>query len=155
MERKRLCADERVALMHLFAAMQAILESKGIEKRAAQIPKVKGLIASAKGMLGSALDKIMDSMPEDQLRSLRRNLGDLRYWLSVTPAAGKNYSEDGLWLSYPTLDELCAATKDHCLMCGKSIEEQRKCKLQKALDELPCSKADENARGCRYYGGVI
>lgn len=156
MERKRLHSNERVALMHLFAGMQAMLEAKdGIERRANSIPKCKGLLASAKGMLGKALDMIMDTMPEDQLRSIRRNLGDLRYWISIKPAAGKNFSEDGMWLSYNALDSICAATKDHCLMCSKSIEEQRKCELQKALDELPCAKADEEAHGCRYYGGVM
>lgn len=153
-DRKRLCANERAALLHLCAALQAITAASDLDARVASIKGAKAMVNGAKGMLGKVLDMIFDTMPLEQLVSFRRNLKGLRYSLNVQNVAGKDYKNDGCWLSLDALDELCGATKEHCLVCVKSIEEQRRCPLAKALDELPCINADVDAHGCRYFGGI-
>lgn len=154
-DRKRLHANERLALLHLCAALQAFTCADAIEKRAASIKGVKSMINGAKGMLGKAIDEIFDTMPLEQLLSFRRQLKGLRYSISAQNVGGKDYSNDGVWLSLDALDALCDGTKDHCLMCTKDVTEQRKCALAKAFDEMPCINADENASGCRYFGGLF
>lgn len=97
----------------------------------------------------------MAAMPEEQRASVQRNINGLKYSLHVVRVNGGNTSkEDGIYLSWHALEAITEATKDRCLMCTKDIQEQRKCPLAKALDETPVKKADENARGCRYFGGL-
>lgn len=152
--RKRLNANEQLALMHLCAAVQALAASSALNKRVGKIKGAKAMLNGAKGMIDKLLDSIFDTMPLEQLISIRRNLNTLTYSVSVKSVGGKDYKTDGRWLSLAALDELCGATRDHCLMCIKTVEEQRRCHLAKALDELPCIHADEDARGCRYFGGI-
>lgn len=153
-DRKRLYASERDALLHLNAALQGFTCASALDNRIASIKGAKRLINGAKGMLGKAIFDIYDTVPTEQLISFRRQLKGLRYSINVSSVAGKDYSDDGVWLSLTSLDTLCAGLKDHCLMCQKDTVEQRKCPLAKVLDELPCINADENAAGCRYYGGL-
>ena len=154
MEQKRLTASERQGLMHMFAAVQAMEELTSINRRLESIPGCKRLVRSARGMLRKAADEVLGSMPLEQLKSIRRQLPGLRYSIYVKNVNCRNMNEDGLYLSYDALDAIAFAVKDHCITCSKNVEEQRKCKLAKALDELPCVNADENARGCRYFGGL-
>ena len=154
MEQKRLTASERQGLMHMFAAVQAMEELSPITRRLESIPGCKRLVRGARGMLRKAADEVLGSMPLEQLKSIRRQLPGLRYSIYVKNVNCRNMNEDGLYLSYDALDALAFAVKDHCITCSKNVEEQRKCKLAKALDELPCVNADENARGCRYFGGL-
>lgn len=153
--RKRLHADERLALLHLCAALQGFVSASALDKRIASIKGAKSLVNGAKGMLGKAVDEILDTMPLEQLISFRRQLKGLRYSISVQNVGGKDFKNDGVWLSLEALDALCGATRDHCLMCTKDTAEQRKCELAKAFDEMPCINADENAPGCRYFGGLF
>lgn len=153
-DRKRLNASERDALLHLCAALQAFTCASGLDKRIASIKGARSMVNGAKGMLGKALAEIYDTMPVEQLVSFRRQLKGLRYSISVQNVGGKDYSNDGVWVSMGALDTLCAAVKDHCLMCTMDTAEQRRCPLAKALDELPCINADEDAKGCRYFGGL-
>jgi hypothetical protein len=108
----------------------------------------------AKGLLRKTIDQIFESMPDKQFASFVRNLDNMRYSVAVQNVSGMSAKNDGRWLSIEALELICDATKDHCLVCSKDIQQQRSCKLAKALDELPCVKADENARGCRYYCGL-
>ena len=78
----------------------------------------------------------------------------MRYSVKVQNVGGMSAKDDGRWLSIEALELICDATKEHCLVCTKDVQEQRRCRLAKALDELPCAKADEKARGCRYFGGI-
>lgn len=153
-DRKRLYASERDALLHLCAALQGFASASALDNRIASIKGAKRLINGAKGMLGKALSEIYDTVPVEQLISFRRQLKGLRYSISVQNVGGKDYSNDGVWVSMEALDTLCTGLKDHCLMCQKDTIQQRKCPLAKALDELPCINADEDAHGCRYFGGL-
>lgn len=154
-DRKRLHANERLALLHLCAALQGFASAGALDDRIASIKGAKSMIKGAKGMLSKVMDEIFDTMPVEQLISFRRNLKGLRYSISVQNVGGKDFKNDGCWLSLDALDALCEGVKDHCLMCTKDIAEQRRCPLAKALDELPCINADEDAHGCRYFGGLV
>ena len=153
-KRKRLNAREQQGLMSLFAAVNAIKDSEDIDSRIEQVKGAKGMRNSALGLIRKTVEGIMDTMPADQLISFRRNLKTLRYYIAVTKPNGRDYSDDGRWLSYDALDTLCAAAKDHCMMCMKDKQEQRKCPLAKALDELPVRNEDDRTDGCRYFTGL-
>lgn len=153
-EKKRLTASERQTFMHAIAAVEAMENLGKMETRIQSIPKGKWLYKTARGLIGKLYEEVFRSVPLEQQKSIQRNLPGLRYSLSIVHVNGKDYSNDGFWLSWAALESLTDAVKDHCLMCQKNTMEQRMCPLAKALDELPCIKADEDARGCRYFGGL-
>lgn len=153
-EKKRLRSNEYAALMHLMAAIEAIGSADALKDRIASIPKCKAMINGARGGLAKGTKAVLKSMPVEQVRSVQRQLKGLDYKLRIRNVSNADHRETGYWVSLESLNRICAATKDHCLMCQKNIEEQRRCPLAKALDELPCINADEGARGCRYYGGL-
>ena len=153
-EKKRLTANERKALMHMFAALEGMANLQQLGGRIESIPGCKRLVNSARGMLGKAIENVMGSIPTEQVISIRRQLPGLRYSIAIVNVTGKDARQDGMWLSWEALEALSEAIKDRCLMCQKDTMEQRMCPLAKALDELPCIKADEDARGCRYFGGL-
>lgn len=125
-DRKRLHADERDALLHLCAALQGFASASALDKRIASIKGAMSMVNGAKGMLGKAIAEIYDTVPLEQLVSFRRQLKGLRYSINVQNVAGKDYSNDGVWVSLDALDALAHATRDHCMMCMKDTVEQRK-----------------------------
>ena len=153
-ESKRLKSDEYTALLHLLTALEAMETAHALDKRIASIPKCKAMINGAFGGLKRGAKEIMLSMPVEQVKSVQRQLKGLDYNLRIRNVNGVDNRETGYYVTLESLNRICAATKDHCLMCSKNVEEQRKCKLAKALDELPCINADEGARGCKYYNGL-
>ena len=154
MDKKRLNASEQNALLSLCAAYNAIGDARGLDRRFAQIPRGKQMIGSVDGQIAKLIEQVAISMPEDQLKAFYRNRNTLTYFVSVRSPNGRRYDDDGRWLSYGSLDILCKAASTECITCMKDPQEQRKCLLAKALDELPCTKADEEAFGCRYFKGL-
>ena len=155
MEKKRLNSSEQNALLSLCAAFNAVGDAKaGLERRFGTINRGKQMIASCDGQIAKLIEQIAMTMPDDQLRAFYRNRKTLTYYIAVASPMGRPYDNDGRWLSYDALDILCKAAQTECITCVKDPQEQRKCQLAKALDELPCRKADENAFGCRYFKGL-
>lgn len=153
---KRLNATEQQGLLALYAALNALNDSEDLDSRLSQIDKGKSMRNGARGMIRRLAEKVMDTMPTEQLVSFSRNLRTLRYYVEVARPGGRPYKDDGRWLSYDALDMLCAAAQEgRCLVCQKNKQEQKQCPLAKAFDELPCMKADEKADGCRYFTGLI
>ena len=152
--KKRLRSNEYTALLHLMAAIEAMDASHALDSRIASIPKCKAMINGALGGLRKGTKEVLKSMPTEQVLSVQRQLKGLDYNLKIRNVNGVDKRETGYYVTLDSLNRICAATKDHCLMCDKDVTEQRKCMLAKALDELPCIKSDENVRGCRYYGGL-
>lgn len=150
-EIKRLYADEKNAILDLYTAITATEKARRLEGRLELIDggKRKGMLKSAKGMLLSILEDIFSTIPTEQLLSIQKNLPGLRYSCGIKNAAGTRQNEYGRWLSYDAIDAITTATQDYCMMCNKSIGEQYKCPLAKALDELPITE-NKNASGCRY-----
>ncbi|MBP3409705.1 MAG: hypothetical protein J6M10_01800 [Clostridia bacterium] len=153
-QKKRMSASERQTFMHAIAAVEAMENLGGLEKRIGNIKRGNWLYKTGKGIIGKLYEELFKSIPYEQQKSIQRQLPGFRYSLHIQNVNGKDMRNDGLWLSWEALEALSEAIKDRCLMCQKDTTEQRKCRLAKALDELPCIKADENARGCRYFGGL-
>ena len=154
-EKKRLSATEQQGLMDLFVTINALKDSEDVDRRLGEIKGATAIRNGALGMVRKTVEVIMNSMPDEQRISFTRNLRTLRYYKAVASPNGRDYKDDGRWLSYDALDTLCEAAQDRCLLCQKNRQEQRQCPLAKALDELPCNKADERAEGCRYFTGLI
>ena len=155
-DNKRLNASEQQALIAMFAALNALKDSEDLDTRLNQIKGAKSWRNGALGMIRKTCEAVLDSMPTEQIVSVKRNLQTLRYYIAVVKPGGRTYKDDGRWLSYEALETLCAAAQDgRCLMCQKNKQEQRQCPLAKAFDELPCMKADERAEGCKYFTGLI
>lgn len=157
MERKRLNSTEQNALMSLCAAFNAIGDAAALENRLKSLPRGWQMIRSCDGQIAKMIELIAESMPTEQLMSFYRNRKTLTYYIAVKSPAGRPYDNDGRWLSYDALDTILEAVQDHCITCMKNPQEQRKCRLAKALDELPLKKADnsEYVNGCRYIKGLF
>ena len=154
-EKKRLTGSERQSFMELVVARTALKNLETCVKWFGDIPKAKWRYRTACTLLAKLYADAMAAMPEEQRASTQRNINGLKYSLHVARVNGGNTSkEDGFYLSWEALEAITEATKDRCLMCSKDVQEQRKCPLAKALDETPAKKADNNARGCRYFGGL-
>ena len=155
MERKRLNATENNGLLSLCAAFNAIGDAEVLEKRLKELPRGWQMLKSVDGQIKKLITMIAESMPEEQLMAFYRNRKTLTYYVAVKSPAGRPYDNDGRWISYDSLDTVLEAAQSYCLTCSKDTQEQRKCKLAKALDELPLRKADEKAHGCRYFSGLF
>lgn len=155
MEQKRLGSTEINAMLDLFAAQKAMSRAEPLEKRLRMLPRGWQRFKSVQGQLEKLIALVEVSMPREQMCSLERNVSTLAYCLSVRSPAGKSNADNGRWLSAEAIDEMCEAANEKCLMCTKDVQEQRKCKLAKALDELPMRKVDENHHGCRYHNGLF
>lgn len=154
-EKRRLSSSERQTFMELVVARTALRSLEACEKWFSTIPKANQRYHTARTLLAQLFDDAMAAMPEEQRASTQRNINGLKYSLHVARVNGGNTSsEDGFYLSWKALESITEATRDRCLMCTKSVQEQRQCPLAKALDEAPVKKADNNARGCRYFGGL-
>lgn len=151
-ERRRMCADERNALMNYAVGVDALTTSmKGLEKRLKD-EKLNGQVKGALGIVRKTYEGLLETMPVEQLQTMRRNLQLMVWEYHVRNIMGrKDIRNDGLWMPLDKLDELVDAARDRCLSCMKKPDEARKCVLAKAFDLLPLKNEDESLNGCRYY----
>lgn len=154
MEKKRLNATENNALLYLFGARKAMENAEPLGKRLKMLPRCWQMFKSTMGQIDKMIAQIELSMPREQMLSAERNRKTLDYHVGVKSPAGRTFENEGRWLSYDALDTLCEAAQAYCLTCTFDPQKQRSCRLAKALDELPCKNAVENAFGCRYIKGL-
>ena len=151
---KRFNASEQEALLQLAAAITNLQRASPLDRRVSTIPHGKQLLGGAKGMAQRVFEGLLETMPTEQLWSLRRNLDSLCVRVGVK-AAHDSPNDYGRYLSFQALEALTGATRDHCMMCQLSTQQQRQCPLAKALDELPCSERDDDSEGCGYFGRLV
>jgi len=154
-ERKHMCSDERNALMNFSVGMDALDKAlKPLTNKLREIGsyrKIKG----AFGIVSSTFDDLVGTMELKQMTALLHNVNLMAWDYHVkSPMGKKGLKDDGMWVPLESLDELVDASRDRCLMCTLDIAEQRKCKLAKALDLIPCSHEDVDLKGCRYFNGL-
>lgn len=154
-DRKRLNSTENNGFMSMCAALNAISDAEVLEKRIRTIPHAWGMYKSCAKQIEKLIEMICGTVPVEQLMAWHRNRKTLKYYIAVTSPMGRPYDNDGRWLSYDALDTILDAAQAYCLTCTKNPQEQRQCKLAKAMDELPLRKADERAHGCRYFTGLF
>lgn len=155
MEQKRMVASETNALLDLFAAAKAVKNAEVLEKRLRTLPRGWQMFKSIQGQIEKLIALVELSMPREQMYSVERNASTLTYRIAVKSPGGRSNADNGRWLSLEAIDEMCEAANNVCALCTKDVQEQRKCKLAKALDELPMKKADEKHHGCRYHNGLF
>ena len=153
-ELKRMNASEQEALLHLNVAYVAIRKARSnLNIRMGRIPGVNAMCGGAEGGVKRAIQHLKNTMPEEQRRAYDRNCSTMMYSIKVTPAT-RVLEDDGYWVSVKAMDTLLGAAAEACLICTKDLQEQRKCPLAKAFNEIPIAKGDANASGCGYFTGI-
>ena len=155
MDKPRIVADETDGLKLLVFALDA-MEAVG-NKLAGRLRLTKTgarNFGSAKWALGRVIADVVETVPDVQRHTLRKNLENVTYRVGVRkPWDNKQDAEYGMWMSWEAVYALLGAARSACLTCDLTPDKQRQCPLAKALDELPTSK-DETARGCGYFGRI-
>lgn len=154
---KRLTANERYQLMSLGVANQILTNAcKEAEARVRMVKWGWRDLRMVTKVLERLLDRIMDTMPADQLRAYAHSLHDASFTVGVKCRAVDNETlrnkEHAMYLSLFALNALGETAHEHCMMCGLDANGQAKCQLRKALDELPNNAPDGGeGKGCPYY----
>lgn len=145
-ERKRLPASARDALMGLYA-MDVLLDQykqdyMRIADRADYGRRDMGLIRSR---LDALIKKILQTVPGEQLRSIRHQMEQSTIRVAVKSPKGR--IGDDLWVcSREELVELVRfAVWGACPSCDK--EDGSRCKLRQVIDALPVD-VDKIVMGC-------
>ena len=154
MDPKRLNAAEQVALYNLEAAIKAIELAKPLAQKRMNMPGAKAMFYGAEGSLKKLLDKIKGTMPDEQRVAFAMNARTLKYWFKIAPPM-RRFDDDGCWISLEGVDAILDAAREKCLVCTMNVQEQRKCPLAKAMNQVPVRNMDENAVGCGYHNGLF
>lgn len=153
--RRRMSGTEQREIHALFAAI-TLLKDDALRERLGQVRYGRRDYAMIIKTLYSLCERLMDTIPTQQLISLRRNLKEIGCTVGVRRPIHRNDAEYGMWLSYDALNALAPAIHDACLLCDRSPGEQRRCPLRAALREMPIDVVVENdeAGKCPYFGGI-
>ena len=153
MEKKRLTASEREALVRLSVALEILIgEPKHLTARAALVPGAKRDMA----MMASRIRKLMEgftaTIPPEQLLIYRRALQMASYTVGVRrPGEPRDEKDYGIWLPWEVMNVLLQGCHDHCMMCDLDKGQRRACPLKKALDTIPNDQPDRSDGDCPYY----
>lgn len=150
----RLNASEQVALYNLEAAIKAIELAKPLAQKRLNMPGAKAMFFGAEGSMKKLLDKIKETMPDEQRTAFAMNARTLKYWFKIAPPM-RRFDDDGCWISLEGVDAILDAAREKCLVCTLDVQEQRKCPLAKAMNQVPVKNMDENAIGCGYHSGLF
>lgn len=148
---KRLTADERQGIYDLMLLNDLAQKAKSeLLDRLTLLRggrRDMGLLASKSKTI---LEDTLSTVPVEQLIALRRNLKNMKYITGVFRPKETRDNDFGIWISYNTLNQIMDALRDHCLVCNKNLQEQRQCKLARALDELSSGNTGDET-GCGYF----
>ena len=153
---KYMSSKEREALIRL-KIVENILENDvgALMPRAKELPRVVADIKTIVTLSRKVRDKVRGDLTEKERACLDRNIRDASYVIGVVRADRQREDKTyGTWISWETLNELLLACHDHCLMCGKSVQEQRSCTLRKAIDEGLNNDIEDKGDRCRYFGNL-
>lgn len=154
MDKMRLYASERDGLQLLSVAYEILTQEMGVlAPRAMLVPGAKRDMAMIASKIRILLEGFYRTVPEDQLKTLRRNLQMLSYTIGVrSPGAQKETGKEyGLWLPLEALHAIMLGLNDHCMLCDLDKAQRRACPLRKALDIIPNDSADRLDGDCQYY----
>ena len=158
MEKKRLTASERDAVLRLCAAM-AILGSEPdkIKQRLSDMPFAKRDVGLIRKNISKMIEHIVLSVPVSQLNSLKRDIHNTTYSVSPRKLSATDTANEKnafMSLSHDTIYTLIEGCHDKCLMCSLDKGQRRGCSLKKALDSVPNNIPDKEDGDCPYYGAV-
>lgn len=150
----RLRFNERECMMQLALAEDFVAKAKRIlDRRLMVVERGHNRIAIALSCLRKLNLDLYGTVPAEQLLAFKRNIEQVAYIVGTRIAdKEERNSEFGIWLSFDTLNEIIPAVKDHCLMCNKDRQQERSCKLAKALDNIGNNLEERPGGGCKYRG---
>ena len=126
---------------------------KALETRAAIIDHGKSGIALLKAWTLKLFRAMVDTIPEEQLKSVLHSMNDMSYVIGVK-SPGKLKSDNrnfGMWLSNEQVNALIEGCHDKCMMCNLDKQQRRGCALRKALDSIPNDVPMRDNGDCQYY----
>lgn len=151
---KRMTASEREALTRINLGLSFLLvETAALEKRTAMIPNGKFWLGAARSALTKYTQAVYDTIPNEQLLTIRRSIMETGYTVGVLCGARANVNrtkEMGLVVPFDVITTLVNGCNDHCLTCALDTEGQKRCQLRKALDAIPNDTVDRDDGGCQY-----
>lgn len=122
-----------------------------IAKRLDSVPKSRFFLRGAIKNLEKLSDGLDATVPDHQHEMLRRQLNTLCVSIGVKNAGNSRDTTYGRWLSFKDLDLVGEVFKEHCMMCGKDVQQQRTCPYAKLLDTLPIDEPNPNGAGCKWF----
>ena len=161
MEKKRLTASEREKFLWLTMAGEVLVQVRdGLAPRLALIPGGKRDAAMLESVITKLMEKLIDTVPLEQLFTLRRNLQMCNFQIGVRrPGEHRNNRDNGIWMSYDQYNELIEIVRTHCCeLCEmdskmESFAARKGCKVRKIIMALACDDMPDRPDGdCPYYG---
>ena len=157
MERLRLTASEREAMMRLQVAVDILLSAPEMLARRIKLVKYgKRDCAMMAAVTKRLVGQLLETIPPDQLTSMVRNIETASYLVGVKTPGPLTRDEwnYGTWVSYNALTTLVNGCHEACQLCALDAQARRSCKLRKALDSIPNELADRETGDCPYFGGL-
>ena len=150
-EQRRLQGFEQEGVYDLCAAVHSLENVKRkLERRLTETPGALATTRRLATQTDNLLVKVLGTIPPYQLLQMQKNLDSLRITVGIQRVDTKSKNDFGRWMSYAALTGLMEIAEEHCTLCDKGYDDQIKCPLRKALNELPLD-APEDVRGCPYY----
>ena len=153
MGEKRLTASEREALARLHICWEILTRApEWLGPRAAMVPGAKRDLAMMAAKINRLLEGMIDTIPTEQLMTVRRHLKMTSYTIGVRRPGPlqRDDREYGLWLPFEVLNALMAGCHDHCSLCDLDRSRRLACPLKKALDTIP-NDGQDRPGDCPYY----
>lgn len=142
--RARLAPDEREAINAIFAMYSLLKGYDGQFKRLFGRAEIEQDYIDIILTVQSAIDKILDTVPLSQLKSIKAAMAISEIHLGVK-SAGKR--PDDMWvIPYQDLADLAEyATKTNCMACDQM---HKPCRLRDILRDLPIEGVEKLVVGC-------
>lgn len=134
-ERQHLRPQEREELFRWMAAL-SIVKERELDPRFRQGKNGARDLGLLRATLDRLVEQLLDTVPLEELVSVRANAKALRCTVGVRPVRDSQLQEYGRFVSYEQLDVLIKACDDHCLMCSLEPHEVRSCALRKAIGAI-------------------
>lgn len=154
-ERVRLKGYELTALMRFHVALCLLKDHEAeFKKRAKMVKGGTWYLKTAAGLLDKLIDAAYDTIPREQLQTIKHSIMETTYTVGVrckaTHSDDKYRENYGAIVPYAVLDEIFTACEDHCALCIAGPAEAKGCALRKALDVIPNDAEDKDDGGCPY-----
>ena len=152
-DRKRINAHERDAIMRLFVA-EGLLNDATPDERLRGIQYGLRDYRAAQSALSRTVERLLDTVPLEQLKQLQRNLKAAGYTIGVKRPGALTHDDKnfGLWIPWRDISELLSAAREKCLTCTLDKQQRRSCPLAKVLDNSVPNDAPDTDDDCRYFG---
>jgi hypothetical protein len=136
----------------MFAAVTA-LDCEQIHERCDLIPGLWDKIIHAKDEMFEASEELLKTIPARKLLAINHELQYTVCRIEIKPPS-KEAGRDYLYVSRKSFVELLQrAIQLDCLLCDKTVEECKKCKLYKNIDAcFPYLLEEPNDKLCPFAG---